>query len=90
MFRHPHSMTGMMAKGVRKAKADSQWERGVWLGKVEKTDEHLVATEAGLYKARDARRLVLTRQVDAGLVLSVSFPPWAPVWGPPPGRRVDK
>ena len=37
--------------GERRLKADAQWRRGIWLGKTDKSDEHLVA-DAGAPRTR--------------------------------------
>ena len=39
MFKHPVSSTGALAKHVRRAKAETTWEKGLWIGKTERSDE---------------------------------------------------
>ena len=87
LFQHAVSETGHLTKDIRRAKATSTWQRGLWLGKAEKTDEHVVFNGKGLFKTRDLRRLVADSRSDLGLIKSLEVVPWQPVWGEPPGRR---
>ena len=41
----------------RTHKADSAWRHGIWVGKAEESDEHLLATPDGIQRARTVRRL---------------------------------
>eukprot|EP00971_Amphidinium_carterae_P352935 6492776-Amphidinium_carterae.1 len=94
MFQHPQSQTGMLTKHIRRAKAEALWERGVFLGKTEKSDEFLVGTAGGLFKVRSVRRLVESRQWDGVMAKGLISFPWAPNWGVPgigriAGRHVE-
>ena len=86
MFKHPMSSTGALAKHIRRAKAETTWEKGIWLGKTERGDEHIVCTALGCYRTRDVRRLPLSSQTSLELFRLVPCPTFEPKWGKPPGR----
>eukprot|EP00971_Amphidinium_carterae_P347464 6489487-Amphidinium_carterae.2 len=90
MFRHPVSYTGNLARHVRRAKADTVWQRGIWLGKTERSDEHVIGTLTGLFKARDVKRLVPERQYDPALHKGFAITSWEPKWGIPPGKLMKR
>ena len=45
LFKIPASHTGQVTTNVRQFKADSSWGRGVWVGRTEESNEHIVLTE---------------------------------------------
>ena len=42
--------------GLRK-KLDVQWAKGIWVGKMDESDGHIVLTPAGIITGRSVRRL---------------------------------
>ena len=62
--------------GERLHKADSAWHKGIWWGKAEDTDEHIVGTPRGVVRCRCVRRLVLAEQADVRLLEVVVGIPW--------------
>jgi hypothetical protein len=56
-------------------------EKGVWVGRAEGTDEHLVMTTDGLKTARSIRRLTGPEQWKAEFLNKVRGLPWAPSEG---------
>ena len=39
-------------KTIKRGKSEPRWNPGVWIGSIETSDEHLIATEIGVIKAR--------------------------------------
>ena len=76
LFRRPRPEHRGLGRDGRQRRGDPAWERGIWLGRVEDSEEHLVATEAGVWKARSLRRLEPERAHDARLLLAVRGLPW--------------
>ena len=62
--------------GPHLAKADSQHVVGCWLGNDSRTDEHLVATLAGLTRSRAVRRQTEVERWDANCVRGMTWLPW--------------
>lgn len=67
-------------------------EPGIWLGRAEDSDEHLVGTPRGVYRCRTVRRHVPDKQWGAELFLSIKGAPWDTAQGAVPraaaARRV--
>ena len=59
-------------------------EPGIWLGRAEDSDEHLVGTPRGVYRCRTVRRHVPDKQWDAELFLSIKGAPWDTAQGAVP------
>ena len=57
-------------------KADSPWEKAVWLGQSDGTDEHLVGDELGVYKTRAVRRLVPDKDINKEMLLRMKGVLW--------------
>ena len=55
-FQVAESKTGALVKGRRRREADVTWHRGLWLGRAEQTNEHVVGTELGVFLKRGVRR----------------------------------
>lgn len=45
--------------GQAQDKLESRWLSGTWIGKIEKSDEHMVAVEKEVHKVRSIKRKVL-------------------------------
>eukprot|EP00969_Alexandrium_andersonii_P267393 11816494-Alexandrium_andersonii.AAC.1 len=52
---------------TRGRKLTGSWMRGVWRGKAELNDAHLVSTDKGVVAARTIRRLPSGTRVNAGM-----------------------
>ena len=50
LFRHTYTQTGRMLAQIQRAKAESVWERGLFLGRAEANDEIIVGTERSVYQ----------------------------------------
>ena len=54
------------------------WRTGLWVGKCTESDEHILLTELGAFKARSIHRKPLKHQVDVDLARKVTGLPWSP------------
>ena len=59
-------------------KASPTWRTGLWVGKCTESDEHILLTELGAFKARSIRRKAPQDQVDVDLAKKVTGLPWSP------------
>lgn len=75
LFKVPHSSSGRKTGG-RQLKGDPVWERGVFLGKVNETDEFLVGNAKGVHSARTVRRLEERMRWDPEAIMAVRGVPW--------------
>ena len=75
VFKVPHSASGRRVGG-RQLKGNSVWERGVFLGKVNETDEFLVGTPKGVHSVRTVRRLEESLRWSAEGITSLRGVPW--------------
>ena len=64
----------------------SQWKGSKRLGKTTESDEHLFATDTGVYTMRTVNRVPETEQRRAYLVKSLQGAPWDRLAGRPAGR----
>ena len=48
LFREAAGYTGQMVGNRTRKKADLQWHRGVYLGRAEQTNEHIVGSRTGI------------------------------------------
>ena len=62
--------------GRRHQKMDAAMEPGIWLGRSEESDEHLLGTPRGVMRARTIRRLVPENRWDAQAFLEFRGVPW--------------
>ena len=60
----------------RKAKLESDWLCGLWVGRSSTTDEHLVLTEKGVTKSRSVRRRAPSEKFDKSLLGKAHGAPW--------------
>ncbi|CAK0836065.1 unnamed protein product [Prorocentrum cordatum] len=56
--------------GRRLHRGEAQWGRGIWVGRSDESQEHLVMTPRGLDRARTVRRLPEGKQTDKELLLT--------------------
>eukprot|EP00971_Amphidinium_carterae_P049956 984709-Amphidinium_carterae.2 len=68
------SYAGNLARHVRRAKAHTVWQRRIWLGNTERSDEHVIGTLSGIFQARDVKRLTPERQYDSVLRKGFAYP----------------
>jgi hypothetical protein len=59
-------------------KGTSSWKTGLWVGKCIESDEHILLTSEGAYKARSIRRKPFQEQTDRELAKVVTGLPWLP------------
>ena len=59
-------------------KGDTCRSKGVWLGRSEETDEHLLGTPGGVVKARSVRRMEPSKQHQPEVLLAMVGTPWTP------------
>ena len=72
----------------RRRKAETVWRRGVYLGRAERTGEHLLGTAAGIFRARTVRRLPAEQRGDAERVRAVGGTPREGPWEPARGHAI--
>ncbi|CAE7295435.1 unnamed protein product [Symbiodinium sp. CCMP2592] len=62
-------------------KAQVRWVKGVWTGKLERDDSHVVLTEAGALNVRSVRRLPPETRHQTAAALKACGLPWNPRFG---------
>ena len=67
LFKALASKSRQRKGGRRLRKADSAWDKGIWVGKVDNNDEHIVLTPIGKTQCRTVRRLEASRCHDQDL-----------------------
>ena len=76
LFLEPRPKHRRLKGGRRAQKMDSAMEPGIWLGRSEESDEHLVGTPRGVLRARTIRRMVPDNRWDAEAFLGFRGLPW--------------
>ncbi|CAK0893566.1 unnamed protein product, partial [Prorocentrum cordatum] len=76
-----------LAGGRRLHRGGAQWGRGIWVGRSDESQEHLVMTPRGLDRARTVRRLPEGKQTGKELLLTVAGLPWATRTAPERSKR---
>ena len=76
LFMQPKPFHRRVKGGKRRQKMDASMETGVWLGRAEESDEHLVGTPQGVQRARTVRRLEPDKRWDAEAFLGFRGLPW--------------
>jgi hypothetical protein len=59
-------------------KTQLSWRDGTWLGRDPESDMHFVADSSGVFKTRNVRRNILSRQSSFELLQSITATPWDP------------
>ena len=77
LFREAAGYTGQMVGNWTRKKADLQLHRGVYLGRAEQTNEHIVGSKTGIFQTRNVRRLPADQRRDAEGVRGMVGVPWA-------------
>ena len=85
MFKRPVPQT-RYRWGKTHHKADLQWEVGIWAGRREENDEHIILTSAGVQFARTIRRFEPSRRHQLSVLDSVKGVPWDDMRDRRPGR----
>ena len=62
LFRLTMSPSGRVRSEVRQCRADARFVSGKWLGKTLDSDEHLFATDEGVFRTRTVKRVPDTEQ----------------------------
>ena len=75
LFKMPAS--GRVGVGnVKIGKADSGFQHGIWVGKHERSDDHVILTGQGWFRCRTVRRLDETKRASQELFDAVRGLPW--------------
>ena len=77
MFREAAGYTGQMVGNRVRKKADLQWRRGIYLGRAEQTNEHIVGSKGGIFMTRNVRRLPADQRRGPDGMRSMLGVPWA-------------
>ena len=75
-FRVAVSPSGKIRDRIRQGRADARFVRGVWPGKTTESDEHLFATDTGVYTPRTVKGVPDSEQKRADLVKSLQGTSW--------------
>lgn len=65
-------------KTIRLGKSEPRWRRGVWMGTVEWSDEHIIGTKLGVIRSRVISQLPDGQRYDAMHSDEVQGTPWKP------------
>ena len=76
LFMEPRPKHRRLKGGRRHQKMDAAMESGIWLGRSEEIDEHLLGTPRGVMRARTIRRLIPQDRWDAQSFLEFRGVPW--------------
>ena len=92
LFMEPYPASRRKKQGKRRQKMDASMEPGIWLGRAEESDEHLVGTSRGVQRCRTVRRREESSQWDERLFAEIKGVPWnltleAVARGRPKGAR---
>ena len=90
LFMEPMPAHRRKRGGQRHQKMDAIMERGIWLGRAEESDEHLVSTTAGVYRCRAIRRLLPDQRSDKELLVGLKGVPWDMSAGAVPRARLER
>ena len=63
---------------IAESKLGRKWLKGVWLGKLDRDDSHVIGTLAGAIAVRSVRRLPKAEQVGTDLMAEMRGLPWKP------------
>jgi hypothetical protein len=86
LFRIPRPGHRGLGGKKRQHRADADWKRGVWCGRLDETNEHVLITPEGRHRARTVRRLEPARRADVELMKNSVGTPWNPQTGTTRGR----
>ena len=63
---------------LAESKLSRKWLKGIWLGKLERDDSHVIGTTAGAIAVRSVRRLPKPEQIGPELMAELRGLPWKP------------
>ena len=84
------SKTGQQQQKRRVRGADTTWRKGVWVGRSEATNEHILLTDVGLRLTNTVRRMPLDSRFAADVLKKARGVPWDPMSGVQRGRPKKK
>ena len=90
LFMEPMPQHRRKRGGQRHQKMDAIMERGIWLGRAEESDEHLVSTTAGVYRCRTIRRLLPDQRSDKEMLVGLKGVPWDMSAGAVPRAKLER
>ena len=80
-YSHPVARFGEVVLGKipkPQTKIQRRWVRGVWLGKLDRDDSHILGTSSGAIAVRSVRRLPPESQTDSKMLEEIKGLPWQP------------
>ena len=80
-YNHSLATLGEIVLGkipMPKGKLQRRWLKGVWLGKLDRDDSHVIDTSAGAIAVRSIRRLPKEAQIDNEHMSEMKGIPWQP------------
>ena len=80
-YSHPLATLGevvLVKLPTTKSKAQRRWVKGLWLGKLDRDDSHILGTSSGAIAVRSVRRLPLESQTDGVMMKAMKGIPWQP------------
>ena len=78
-YSHPLATLGEVVLGkfpTTKSKAQRRWVKGLWLGKLDRDDSHILGTSSGAIAVRSVRRLPPESQTDGVMMKAMKGIPW--------------
>ncbi len=90
LFMEPMPQHRRKRGGQRHQKMDAIMDRGIWLGRAEESDEHLVSTTAGVYRCRTVRRLLPDQRSDKEMLVGLKGVPWDMSAGAVPRAKLER
>ena len=75
----PVSHAGVTNRGKRIPKHESTWVKGIWCGKTEDNDSHIVVTTEGRVTARTVKRMPVETRFDQEIFKGCTGLPWDPL-----------
>lgn len=76
LFRIPSPWRRGHGRAGKAYRADAQWRKGVWLGKMEDSNEHFLGCDEGVHRVLAVRRLPPSQRGDRAVLESVIGLPW--------------
>merc|ERR1712194_317135 len=84
------SKTGQQQQKRRVRGADTTWRKGIWVGRSEPTNEHILLTDVGLRLTNTVRRMPLDSRFESEVLKKALGVPWNPMSGVQRGRPKKK
>ena len=90
LFKVPMSSSRQQSSHITKHKAEANFVRGLWVGKHDASDDHLLVTASGWHRARTVRRLESSKRASVELFADVAGAPWDRRTAAPTRNRLRK